>query len=296
MDFRRLEVFVKVYQQKSFSKAGETLTLSQPTISEHIRLLEEDLELNLFDRQGKEIVPTPAGRLLYQYAAQLMALRDESFRAIKQFREKGTGDLLIGGSNIPGQYLLPPLLGRFKEQYPGIRIRLWIGDTQAIQDKLLEGMVEFGLVGAPVEHRRIVCQFWTTDQMICVAPPDKAYKTMKSVAPEEILKWPFIFREKGSGTRTALEQAFKKIPLDIRNLNIVAEMGSNEAIRQAVKSAVGISILSKRAVVEDLDHGLLQEVKIKKLSLLRSFYLITLKQRTLSPLAQEFREFILESK
>ena len=108
MDFRRLEVFTKVFQQKSFSKAGQALYLSQPTVSEHIRLLEEDLGLLLFDRQSKEVLPTPAGRLLYQYTVQLIALREESFRAIKQFRDKGTGDLLIGGSNIPGQYLLPP--------------------------------------------------------------------------------------------------------------------------------------------------------------------------------------------
>jgi DNA-binding transcriptional LysR family regulator len=292
MDFRRLEVFVKVYQQKSFSKAGQALLLSQPTISEHIRLLEEDLELALFDRQGKEALPTPAGRLLYQYAAQLMALREESFRAIKQFRDKGTGDLLIGGSNIPGQYLLPPLLGQFKEQFPGIRIRLWIGDTQVIREKLLEGIIELGLVGAPVEHRQISSEFWTTDQMICVAPSASPYHTIKAVAPEEILRWPFISREKGSGTRTAVEQALKKNKLDFRNLNVVAEMGSNEAIRQAVKSGVGISILSKRAVLEDLDHGLLREIKIKKLALLRNFYLITLKQRTLTPLTEEFKAFI----
>jgi DNA-binding transcriptional LysR family regulator len=294
MDFRRLEVFLKVYQLKSFSKAGQALYLAQPTVSEHIRLLEEDLGLALFDRQGREVLPTRAGQLLYQYANQLMTLRQDSLRAMKQFRDIGIGDLLIGGSNIPGQYLLPPLLGRFKKKFPRIRIRLWIGDTQVIREKLLEGVIEFGLVGAPVEHRQISCEFWTTDQMICVGPPGEPYKTTKAYAPEEVLKLPFIFREKGSGTRTAIEQALKKMNLDIKNLNIVAEMGSNEAIRQAVKSAVGISILSKRAVLDDLEHGLLQELKIKKLPLVRNFYLITLKQRTLSPLAKEFKEFILK--
>jgi DNA-binding transcriptional LysR family regulator len=128
--------------------------------------------------------------------------------------------------------------------------------------------------------------------MICVAPSASPYHTIKAVAPEEILRWPFISREKGSGTRTAVEQALKKNKLDFRNLNVVAEMGSNEAIRQAVKSGVGISILSKRAVLEDLDHGLLREIKIKKLALLRNFYLITLKQRTLTPLTEEFKAFI----
>ena len=169
MDFRRLEVFTKVYQQKSFSKAGQALYLSQPTVSEHIRLLEEDLGLILFDRQGKEIVPTKAGQFLFQYANQLMSLRQDLLRAMEQFRDKGVGELLIGGSNIPGQYILPGLLGSFKKKFPGIRIRLSIGDTQHIQEKVLDGTVELGLVGALSEHRRISCQPWTTDELICIS-------------------------------------------------------------------------------------------------------------------------------
>jgi DNA-binding transcriptional LysR family regulator len=294
MDFRRLEVFVKVFQEKSFSKAGQVLYLAQPTISEHIRLLEEDLGLNLFDRQGKEVLPTRAGLLLYQYATQLMSLRRESLRAIEQYKDKGRGDLLIGGSNIPGQYHLPPLLGRFKERFPRIRIRLFIGDTQNITERLLQGSIELGLVGAQAEHRQITSDFFTTDQMICVVPPGHALEPRKSIDPEEIMKLPFILREKGSGTRTAMEQAFKKIDLDLKDLQVVAEMGSNEAIRQAVKAGLGISIISRRAVLEDLEQGRLREAKIKKLPLIRNFYLITQTHRTLSPLAQEFKEFILK--
>jgi DNA-binding transcriptional LysR family regulator len=294
MDFRRLEVFVQVFEQKSFSVAGQILYLAQPTVSEHIRLLEEDLGLTLFDRHKRKVIPTRAGILLYQYASQLMALRQESLRVIEQFRDKGTGDLLVGGSNIPGQYLLPPFLGRFKESYPLIRIRLFIGDTQSITEKLLEGSIELGCIGALVDHRQIRCDFLTTDQMICVIPPGKEPQKQKSLSMEEISKLPFILREKGSGTRKTLEQALKKTHLDIKDLQVVAEMGSNEAIRQAVKSGLGISILSRRAVLEDLEEGRLQELKLKKFPLARNFYLITLKQRTLSPLALEFKEFILK--
>ncbi len=295
MDFRRLEVFLKVYQLRSFSKAGQALLLSQPTISEHIRLLEDDLQLTLFDRQGREVLPTPAGRLLYQYALQLMSLREESLRVINQFRDKGSGELLIGGSNIPGQYLLPPLLGRFKERYPGIRLRLLIGDSWHIRDRLLEGAVELGLVGARLEHRQITCDFWAVDQMVCVAPPKALLPIPELLSPEELLKAPLIFREKGSGTRTASEQALKKIGLEVKSVQPVAEMGSNEAIRQAVRAGLGISILSRRAVSDDLEMGTLREVKVKRLPLQREFYLITLRNRTLSPLAQEFKEFLLKN-
>ena len=294
MDFRRLEVFTKVFEQKSFSKAGQALYLSQPTVSEHIRLLEEDLGLTLFDRQGKEIVPTKAGQFLFQYANQLMSLRQDSLRAMEQFRDKGTGDLLIGGSNIPGQYMLPGLLGRFKKSFPGIQIRLWIGDTQNIQEKVLDGTIELGLVGALIEHRRISSQPLTTDELVCIALPGQSRERPKAINPDKLLSLPFILREKGSGTRKSLEQAFKKVHLDLKDLQVVAEMGSNEAIRQAVKAGLGISVISRRAVWEDLEQGRLQEIKVRNFPLLRNFYLITLKQRTLSPLAQEFKEFILK--
>jgi DNA-binding transcriptional LysR family regulator len=294
MDFRRLEVFVKAYELKSFSKAGLALYLTQPTVSEHIRLLEEDLGLVLFDRQGKEVLPTQGGRLLYQYARQLMALRQDSVRVMNQFRDKGVGDLLIGGSNIPGQYFLPGLLGRFRDRFPKVHIRLLIGDTQNIQNNILEGAIELGLVGAQSDHRQISCQLLATDELVCISPPKGVKEKQKALDGRELLAFPFILREKGSGTRKALEQAFKKIDLDVKDLQVVAEMGSNEAVRQSVKAGLGISIISRRAVLEDLEEGRLQEIKIKKLPLIRNFYLITLKQRTLSPLAQEFKEFILK--
>jgi DNA-binding transcriptional LysR family regulator len=294
MDFRRLEVFTKTFELKSFSKAGQSLYLSQPTVSEHIRLLEQDLGLSLFDRQGKAVEPTKAGRFLYQYANQMMALRQDSLRAMQQFRDKGVGDLWIGGSNIPGQYILPGLLGLFKERFPGIKIKLSIGDTQNIQEKVLEGTIELGVVGALIEHRRISSHLLTTDELVCISGPHQAKGKPKTIDAKELLTLPFIFREKGSGTRKTLEQAFQKINLDLKNLRVIAEMGSNEAVRQAVKAGLGISIISRRAVSEDLEQGRLQEIKIKKFPLLRNFYVITLKQRTLSPLAQEFKDFILK--
>jgi DNA-binding transcriptional LysR family regulator len=296
MDFRRLEVFTRVFKLKSFSKAGQTLFLSQPTVSEHIRLLEEDLGLTLFDRQGKEIVPTKAGQFLFQYANQLMSLRQDSLRAMEQFRDKGVGELLIGGSNIPGQYILPGLLSGFKKSFPGIRIRLWIGDTRHIQEKVLDGTIELGLVGALVEHRRISCQPLTTDELVCISLPGKTGEKQRALDPSKLLSFPFILREKGSGTRKSFEQALKKIHLEPKDLQVVAEMGSNEAVRQAVKAGLGISVISRLAVQEDLEQGQLQEIKIRKFPLLRNFYLITLKQRTLSPLAQEFKEFIFSTK
>ncbi|HMK64720.1 MAG TPA: selenium metabolism-associated LysR family transcriptional regulator [Thermodesulfobacteriota bacterium] len=292
MDFRRLEVFAQVYQLKSFSKAGQVLYLSQPTISEHVRLLEEDLGLSLFDREGKEILPTKAGERLYHYALQLLALRTESERAMSQFRDKSTGELVVGGSNIPGQYILPALLGKFKKLFPNISLRLLVGDSKNVQESLLEGSIEIGVVGVKADHRQISCQELVRDNLICIVPPG-SFANHEIKNPKEITRLPFILREKGSGTRTAIEEALKKIHLDISDLQVVAEMGSNEAIRQAVKAGVGATIISRLAVRDDLKQGLFEEIRIKRFSIARKFFIITHQQRSLSPLALDFKEFLI---
>ena len=293
MDFRRLEVFQKVFELSSFSRAGQALLLAQPTISEHIRLLEEDLKLTLFDRQGREVIPTKAGALLYGYSRQLTALRQEALQAMQQFLDKGQGELLIGGSNIPGQYLLPGILGKFKQKYPQVRVQVLIDDTRNIVEKVLTGAIEIGVVGARVEHRLISCQFLTKDELVCIQPADFPSVGKKTLDPRELLKLPFILREPGSGTRRSIEKALTKINLNPDELSAVAELGSSEAVRQAVKAGLGVSILSRRSVAEDLAAGLVKEIKIKKFPLLRNFFLIHQKQRTLSPLAEEFKEFLL---
>ena len=214
MDFRRLEVFQKVFELRSFSRAGQALLLAQPTISEHIRLLEEDLKLTLFDRQGREVIPTKAGELLYGYSRQLSALRQEALRAMQQFLDKGQGELLIGGSNIPGQYLLPGILGKFKQKYPQVRVQVLIDDTRNIVEKVLAGAIEIGVVGARVEHRLISCQLLTKDEMVCIQPADFPSGGKKPLDPRELLKLPFILREPGSGTRRSIEKALTKINLN----------------------------------------------------------------------------------
>jgi DNA-binding transcriptional LysR family regulator len=296
MDFKRLEAFSQVYKLKSFSKAAQALSLSQPTISEDIRLLEEDLAILLFDREGREIHPTKAGEILYQYASKLMALRKESLRAINQYRDKSTGELAVGGSNIPGQYMLPVFLGRFKKQFPTINIRLLIGDSKNITEFLLDGSIEVGLVGSRAENLKIAHQHLIRDEMICIAPVASGLSDHKKMNPKDLSRLPFIIRERGSGTRKAIEAGLKKLNLDINDLQIVAEMGSNEAIRQAVRAGVGISIISRLAVKEDLEKGRVKEIRINRLPMVRDFFIITLKNRTLSPLALDFKELLFKEK
>lgn len=295
MDLRQLEVFAKVYEQKSFSKAAHALFLTQPSVSERISLLEDELSIKLFDRTGRETLPTRAGELLYSYAKRLLSLSAEAKHAIDQFVGKMAGELAVGGSTIPGEYILPALIGRFKEKYPEISVSLLIRDTQGILDLVMEGRVEFGIVGAKINHRSLEYSPLMSDDLVLIVPPSHAWWGKESVTLAELAEAPLVIREKGSGTRHFLERALEEAGVEWGSLKIIGEMGSTQAIKQAVKAGVGLSVISKRAVGEECKYGLLWCVKIEGLQAQRHFYVVTHRDRTRSPLAEAFLTFLLPS-
>lgn len=289
MELRHLEIFCKVVELKGFSKAADALHLTQPTISSHIKALEDALQVRLLDRLGREIVPTKAGNILCNYAKEIVRLKKEAKEALDQFIGRMKGNLEIGGSTIPGEYILPSLISEFKKIYPEIIVTLRIGDTKDVATMVLEGEAEIGVVGAKVEDTHIENREFLKDSLILVAPP--SYPVSK-ISIRDFKGIPLVFREKGSGSRKAFEEIIKENGLDKGDLNIVAEMGSTEAVKQAVKSGLGVSILSRLAVQAELAKKTLKEVKVADLSIVRSFYIITHKLRAKSPICQTFLEFL----
>jgi DNA-binding transcriptional LysR family regulator len=292
MDLRRLDVFCKVYELKSFSRAAEASLLSQPTVSEHIRYLEDLLEVRLFDRLGREVAATRAGELLYGYARRILSLTQEASRSLELYRGKVTGTLELGGSTIPGQYVLPILIGSFKRRHKDIRIRLVIADTREVTDMVLDGTLELGVVGARFKNSKLAFDTLFEDELVLAVPPDHPWASRRAIRLDELAEASFIMREPGSGTRMTTLSRFEEAGFDPENLRIMAEMGSTDAVRQAVKAKVGVSILSRRAIADDVRFGLLSLVSIENLSLTRHFYLVIHKGRSLSPLAQAFVEFL----
>ncbi len=292
MDLRQLEGFVKVAELGSFSKAAEALFLTQPTISEHIRALEEELGVRLLDRLSRGAVPTKAGQLLLSYAQRMLQLQRDARQALEQFQGRMSGELVVGASTIPGEYVLPPLIGRFKEKYPDISISLLIGDTRQALDWLLEGKVEVAVVGAEIPQR--VLEYWELmpDELVMVVPSGHPWHRKKTVTLDEVRTEPLIVRERGSGSRHALERALAEVGLDLGAFRVVGEMGSTQAIKQAVKAGVGTSLISKRAVADECRANLLWCVKVKDLRFSRFFYLAIHRGRTRSPLAEAFRAFL----
>ena len=288
MDLWQLHILCKVVELKSFSKAGEAVRLSQPTISSHIKDLETHFGTKLIDRLARSVTPTQAGHLLYDYARRLMILRDKAETAMAQYGGKVKGQLTIGGSTIPGGYLLPRMIGRFTQRYPEAYVSLTVADTLEIVKKTIDGHFELSLVGAKGQDKDLKQEPLIKDHMCLVVPTSHQLAQYEEIDMRALASEPFIIRESGSGTLQAIRQQLQQERFNLDDLRIVAEMGSTEAVRQAIKSGVGVSILSRIAVEDDVNNGLLTTVSIRGLNLERSFYLTTHKRRSLSPLSLEF--------
>lgn len=295
MDIRALEVFCRIVELKSFSKAAEAVYLTQPTVSGHIKGLEEFVGLKLLDRLGREVVPTKAGELLYGYAKQVLALRTQAIQALDEYKGSLKGHLVVGGSNIPGEYVLPALLARFKTRYPDISITLKIADSREIARGVLEGAYELGAVGARFDDGQLVYVKFLEDELVLVLPADHPWAAKPAVNLAELSAQQIILREVGSGSRKVLEEALRSAGMNADALAVVAELGSTEAIRQAVKAGAGVSVISLRAIQEDLERGTLRTVPLEGIRLTRDFYLVYHKNRSRSPLCEAFVTFLLQS-
>jgi DNA-binding transcriptional LysR family regulator len=292
MDLRQLEIFVKVAELKSFSKAAQALRLTQPTVSEHIRTLEQELGVRLLDRLGRGAEATRAGQLLLSHATRMLQLQRETLQAMDSFQGRLAGDLHVAASTIPGEYLLPSLIGRFKEKFPDIVISLLIGDSRAVVDWVIDGRAEVAVVGAKLPHRGIEYRELMPDELVVVVPVAHPWHGKKEIGLADLRAEAMLLREQGSGTRAAFESALAQAGQDLSAFRIVGEMGSTQAIKQAVKAGVGVSVISRRAVEEECRNGLVWCLKIRDLKITRAFHIATHRDRSRSPLAEAFRSFL----
>jgi DNA-binding transcriptional LysR family regulator len=203
-----------------------------------------------------------------------------------------SGDLLVGASTIPGEYILPALIGRFKEKFPDIAITLLIGGSQAVTEWVLEGRAEIGVVGARSGHRALEYRELLPDDIVLIVGAGHPWHGRSQVTLEALRAEPLLLREQGSGTRAAFESALGAAGTDIGAFRVVGEMGSTQAIKQAVRAGVGVSLVSRRAVEEECRAGSLGCLKVQDLKVSRAFYLATHRERSRSPLAEAFRAFV----
>lgn len=274
MDFPRLEVFRAVARRLSFSRAAEDLHLSQPAVSKHIRQLEAEWGVPLFQRLGNRVELTEAGRLLADYAARVAVLTEEVRQVIGELDGLQRGALRLGASSTPGLYLLPDALARFRAQYPRVEASLAITNSADVDRRVLAGEFDLGFVGGPADAPGLQSRPFADDEIVLVAPPKHALLGQRTFAREMLAGETLIVREAGSGTRQAVETHLMRLGMAPGR---VMEMAGVEATKRAVTAGLGVAFISRRAIVLEVAHGLLSVLGVPELRLTRPLTLVTRK-------------------
>jgi DNA-binding transcriptional LysR family regulator len=294
--FRELEIFCKVVELESFSKAAEVVSLVQASVSERIASLEKKVGTRLLDRLGRKVIPTAAGELLHKHATLLLEMKKTAQLEIERFLGLKQGEISMGGSTIPGEYILPDLIGRFKKKYPHLSVKLTIADSSEIEDRVLAGQLEIGVIGSKSSSANLLCQKLWEDELVLAVPIRHPWARRKAFSLQHLRKTPFILREEGSGTLKILQAYLRDIGADGTNaFQVSARFGSSTAVKEGIKSGLGLSILSARAIDTEVKAGLLKALKVEGLTMSRNFYLIRNKLRIASPACQAMLEFLLAS-
>jgi DNA-binding transcriptional LysR family regulator len=286
LELNLVEIFCSVVEEGSFSRAAEKLRLSQPTVSGHVRNLETLIGVKLLDRLPRGISLTHAGKLLYKHGVAIRNEKDSAIRALKQLLNSEQGELLLSGSTIPAEYILPPIIASFRTEFPRIKVEMRISDSEQACADILAGRTELGFVGAAVNSNEIEFHHFDWDELALIVPNTQEWHNVRSIDLEELAIKPFLARESGSGTRRAFE---KILGHSLDNFNVVGCLGSTGAIKEALKAHIGVSVLSVLAVGTELAGGLLKRVAIKGVeSMKREFYIAKKRRVSLSPVAEAF--------
>ena len=295
-DLRQLEIFRKVVELGSFSKAGEAVHLAQASVSERIATLENAVGAKLLDRLGREVVPTKLGELLYKHALSLLEMKRRVSLELEEFLGVRKGLIQIGCSTIPGEYILPGIIGRFGDPYPHVTISLTIGDSLDMEAWVLEGRFELGVIGSKSVNKTLITHELWKDELVIAVPSSHPWAGKKTVTLKELSKEPYIAREPGSGTLQRVEAFLRDAGSGgIESFGVVARFGTSTAVKEGIKAGLGISILSSLALDTEIRAGILKVLRIKDLEMHRRFYLIQDRRRTASPLCRAFVEFLLAS-
>ena len=289
MDIRRLQAFSKVYELRSFSRAGEELMLSQPTISAHVLALEEELGAQLFDRLGRSVLPTQAGEVLFRYAQSVFTELEHARSDILALSRRVAGELVIGGSTIPAHYILPRLLARYLATYPEVHLELQSGDTQEVTAMVLEGLIHIGVVGAATNHPDLIFHPIQDDALVLVAPTDLDIPDLTGEDWQgHLITLPWILREQGSGTREALRVALEQVGQDLRAIHSVLTVHSSLAVLECVEAGLGVSVVSQLAATPYLSRRVIRQLRAPHLRMRRQFFTVYHAKRYQFPALKAF--------
>lgn len=289
--FRQLRVFTEVARQLSFARAAEHLHLTPPAVTMQVKELESQVGLPLFERVGRSVSLTTAGEYYLVYAKRLLATLKDADDAMARFRRLETGLLTIGMVST-AKYFVPRLLARFHEEHPGVDVKLQVSQNrEQLLELLHSNDCDLAVMGRPPKELATRAEPFAAHPLVFVAPPGHPLLRIGHPPLEALAGFPLIVREPGSGTRNAMESFFRERRFEPR---ISMEMSSNETIKQAVMAGMGLSFLSLHTVGLELRSGLLMLVEVDGAPVMRSWNVVHLLSKVLSPAAEAFRYFILE--
>jgi len=269
--------------------AASDLRLTQPAVSLQIKALEKDLGILLLERGGPKLLLTQAGEALYRCAVSILHAKDEAERAIAELSAATQGKLILGANTTGGMYLLPRIVRAFKELYPQTEVIFEIESTQWIYEKILQNVVDMGLVGGPTEDRRFGVEPICLDHVALIVSPSHAFARAGKVSLAELKTQPCILPLQGSRTRQLVERKLKEAGVTLR---VTMQLPGTEAVKKAVEANLGVGFVSRYAVERECSLGDLKIITVDRFDLTRRMELIYRKQKYFSPVAQRFREFV----
>jgi LysR family transcriptional regulator, transcriptional activator of the cysJI operon len=293
MNIHQVNIFNIAARTLSITKTAKKMHLSQPSVSIQIKDLEDALNVRLFERINRKITLTDAGKIFFEYSEKLLKLIDEMNAVMNDFSSGDVGRLLLGASSTVGIYVLPSFLGDFKEMYPKAEIALMIQNRQEAVEQCISGELDFAFMQDPPRHPDLHAEFFMKDELVIVCSPkhrwaNKEHLTMKTLISEPE---PIILREEGSGTRDLIEYVLKRFGIERK---VTMELSSSEGIKRAVEANLGVAVLSKVVIENELSNKSLVCLPIKDLNTKRDFYIVRNKKRRYMQLMMKFHDFILE--
>ena len=287
---RRLQVFYTVARLLSFTKAADSLHMTQPAVTFQIRQLEEFFNTRLFDRTHNKISLTEAGQEVFAYAERIISLYNEMDNQVRKLTGDVVGVLVIGASTTIAEYRIPTLLGDFQQKFPDVKLRLKVSNTVGIVHMVENNEIDVGIVEAPVSNKNLAVKVCWCDQLMLICPPDHDLADQKTILAEQVQPYPFIAREEGSGTREVISNYFEQRGLNFADLKTTMEFGSPESVKSAVEAGLGISIISETTLVKELKLGTLCAISLKP-PMIRPFSIVYQRQKFRLRAMEEFLEF-----
>jgi DNA-binding transcriptional LysR family regulator len=293
MDTRQLAAFCAVVEKSSFSQAAEKLGVTQPAVSLQVRALEERLGQTLLDRSGRRVEPTEAGLRLYRSAQRMLALEEQLYEEVALDSDELQGTLAIGASTGPGAHLVPLLLCEFQREHPGLRVALFIWDTQTVSDKVALRELELGVVGALRRNRSLEFEPLVRDEIVLAVPPGH-HAAGGTVSLDDLRGETIIAMQEGAGVRQVVDEELRRAGLRLRELEPKLELGLQESVKSAVAAGFGVTFISRTAIEGELAAGTLAAARVAGIEPARQIYVVRAKGRPPTRAAAAFLEFARE--